>query len=89
MGILSNLFNNAIAACEKSIGKKVIELKIDYSQETLFISFANTYNDDAAEPKSSLMNGHGLKNIQRIVDLHGGQMDIIKDDRFTVRLIIP
>lgn len=87
--ILSNLFNNAIAACEKSIGKKVIELKIDNSQQTLFISFANTYNDDAAEPKSSLMNGHGLKNIQRIVDLHGGQMDIIKDDRFTVRLIIP
>jgi len=31
--ILSNLFNNAIEACEKCQSKKIIELKIDYSSD--------------------------------------------------------
>lgn len=95
--ILSNLFNNAIEACEKCQSKKIIELKIDYSSDVLFIAFANTYNGktiDRDKPQkegkdASLMHGHGLSNIRQIVDSYGGQIDIIQNDRFTVRLVIP
>lgn len=95
--ILSNLFNNAIEACEKCRSKKIIELKIDYSNDVLFIAFANTCDeetinrDKSQKPgkDTSLMHGHGLSNIRRIVDSYGGQLDIIQNDRFTVRLVIP
>ena len=95
--ILSNLFNNAIEACEKCQSKKVIELKIDFSNEVLFIAFTNTCNEETVDrdktskhgKDASLMHGHGLSNIRRIVDSYGGQLDIIKNERFTVRLIIP
>ena len=95
--ILSNLFNNAIEACEKCQSKKVIELKIDFSNEVLFIAFTNTCNEETVDrdktskhgKDESLMHGHGLSNIRRIVDSYGGQLDIIQNDRFTVRLIIP
>ena len=95
--ILSNLFNNAIESCENCLSKKIIELKIDYSNDVLFIAFTNSCNEETVDrdktPKhgkdTSLMHGHGLSNIQRIVDSYGGQIDIIKNERFTVRLIIP
>lgn len=95
--ILSNLFNNAIEACENCLSKKIIELKIDYSNDVLFIAFTNSCNEESVDrdktPKhgkdTSLMHGHGLSNIQRIVDSYSGQIDIIKNERFTVRLIIP
>ena len=84
--ILSNLFNNAIEACENCLSKKIIELKIDYSNDVLFIAFANTFHEETVDrdimPKqvkdASLMHGHGLSNIRRIVDSYGGQLDIIQ-----------
>lgn len=94
--ILSNLFNNAIEACEKCRTKKIIEIKIDYSNEVLFIAVSNTYDSKREEidtvPQTrepDVMHGHGLENIQRIVDSHGGQMDVIADARFSVRLVVP
>ncbi len=96
MIILSNLFNNAIEACEKCRTKKIIEMKIDYSNEVLFMAVSNTYDSKRGEidaipqaRETDVMHGHGLENIQRIVDLHGGQMDVIRDERFSVRIVVP
>lgn len=90
--ILSNLFNNAIEACEKCESNKVIELKIDYSNDVLFVLFSNTYDKKTTEnyPKNhDLIHGHGLSNVRRIVESYDGQIDVERDERFTVRLIIP
>ena len=43
--ILSNLLNNAIEACEKCIGKKIIKLKFVAEDENVIISVKNTYED--------------------------------------------
>ena len=95
--ILSNLFNNAIEACENCESEKMIEIKMNHSGAMLFISFSNSYKLDDSQAnalsrslkESTVMHGHGLSNIRRIVSSYGGQMDVLKEDTFTVRIIIP
>ena len=94
--ILSNLFNNAIEACEKCIDEKIIDIRINYNNEMLMITFSNTYFAEEKTPvtlsegkSQSILKGHGLKNIKHIVDTYAGHMDIVKDEKYTVRLLIP
>ena len=94
--ILSNLFNNAIEACEKCIDERIIDIKINYNDNMLMIMFSNTYYFEKKTPvplsggaASSILRGHGLKNIRYIVDSYDGHMDIVKDKKYTVRILIP
>jgi len=97
--VLSNLFNNAIEACETYDGEKTIYIKINNLHETLFVDFTNTCNavdsgnelaDYFTTKKDSKHHGYGLKNIRRIVDSYEGQMDIFSDkNRFSIRIIFP
>lgn len=36
-----------------------------------------------------MIHGHGLSDVRRIVESYDGQIDVERDERFTVRLIIP
>ena len=42
--ILSNLLNNAIEACEKCLGKKVMKMKFVKEKDSVIISVKNTYD---------------------------------------------
>lgn len=95
--IISNLFNNAIEACSKCEGERVINVQIKDNDGMLYISFSNTYNK-VLLPENGRYNttkpdrgkhGFGLSNIREIVGLYKGQVDIIpQSDYFVVRIIM-
>lgn len=96
--ILSNLFNNAIEACEKCDKDKTISIKIMPLDKLLYISVSNTcINNDGTDmellstsKEDKRRHGFGLKNIRSIVESYDGQMDVIAEaTRFTVRIVIP
>lgn len=94
--ILSNLFNNAIEACERCFDERIIDIKIKYNENMLMIMFSNTYYSEKEIPvplsqgnAPSILRGHGLKNISHIVDSYDGHMDIVKNEKYTVRILIP
>lgn len=95
--ILSNLFNNAIEACEKCDSDRVIDIKITNSNSMLFISFSNSCENDVSNyianrkttKENARRHGFGLNNIRRIVEAYGGQMDIVSHNKaFIIRIMI-
>lgn len=96
--ILSNLFNNAIEACEKVEGKKLIEIKINNMNGLLFISFSNTISNEmiANNPEfkttkiDTKHHGYGISNIRRIINTHSGTIEIEHNrDLLSIRIVIP
>ena len=95
--ILSNLFNNAIEACEKYDSERVIDIKITNNNSMLFIFFSNNcesdvinnYDNHKTTKNNARRHGFGLSNIRSIVESYNGQMDIETDDHvFIVRIMI-
>lgn len=94
--IISNLFNNAIEACGNIDGDKIINIKISNDKEMVYMLFSNpydkneiAYNRNTTSKCVGRRRGYGLKNVRRIVESYGGQMDIESDDnRYTVRVLI-
>lgn len=96
--ILSNLFNNAIEACEKCKTDRVIDIKITNRNDLLFISFVNNCESNGAmladkyttTKENAWRHGFGLNNVINIVDSYNGQIDIdYQEQRFIVRILIP
>lgn len=99
--ILSNLLNNAIEACVKCQGEKVIKLKFVNEEESVVISVKNTYEGnivyDGEEIKSSKVDnieehGIGIKNIVETVKKYGGSyaiQDREKESEFYFSILIP
>lgn len=84
VSILSNALNNAIEACEKVTGNRLIELKIINNDHELFISIQNTVEEDVqiigntlpTSKKDKLNHGLGLGGIKSVVDRCGGKLFI-------------
>ena len=83
--ILSNLLSNAIEACEKYSGKKVIKLKFIKEGDDIIISVKNTYNGkleirDGEIQTSKLYDsdehGIGIKNIIDVIEKYQGSYTI-------------
>lgn len=97
--VLANLLNNAIEACEKCKGKRIIKFKFMIEDDMIILSVKNTYNQpivyDADEIKTSKVimpdeHGVGIKNIIRIVEKYGGSYVIQNDnEEFYFSIIIP
>ena len=97
--ILSNLLNNAIEACEKCKGKKIIKLKIVKEENEVIISVKNTYeqsvifksNHFVTTKNLNFMNhGIGIKNVIQAVEKNNGSYNIdYKNKEFYFAIVLP
>lgn len=96
--ILSNLFNNAIEACEKCVGKKVIKAKFIKEKYNIIIAVKNTYNGDLIVKDENIFtskeekeeHGIGIKNIIYVVEKYNGSYSIKTNGKeFYFSIIIP
>ena len=97
--ILSNLLSNAIEACEKYSGKKVIKLKFIEEGGNIIISVKNTYNGkleikDGEIQTSKLYesdeHGIGVKNIIDVIGKYQGSYVIQNDkEEFYFSIMLP
>lgn len=79
--LLSNLFHNAIEACEQCKGKKRIWLTVQQEQETFTLKMENTFEKPLCyeggtiktTKKNAKEHGYGIKNIVRIVKKYHGE----------------
>ncbi|MGP1433387.1 MAG: sensor histidine kinase [Catonella sp.] len=97
--ILSNLLSNAIEACEKYPGKKVIKLKFIEEGGNIIISVKNTYNGkleirDGEIQTSKIYDndehGIGIKNIIDVIEKYQGSYTIQNDkEEFYFSIMLP
>ena len=97
--ILSNLLSNAIDACEKYSGKKVIKLKFIKEGDDIIISVKNTYNGELeirdGEIQTSKLydsdeHGIGINNIIDVIEKYQGSYTIQNDkEEFYFSIMLP
>lgn len=97
--ILANLLDNAIEACRKTEGRKVITIKISIEGGALLLSVRNTYNGKlnceegtylTTKENSKLEHGIGIKNIIKAVEKYGGTYAITPtEEEFIFSISIP
>lgn len=97
--ILANLLNNAIEACEKCSGKKVIKFKSIIEDGMMILSVKNTYSQPLKYENNEIKttkqvepdeHGIGIKNIVRIIEKYNGEYVIQNDDKeFYFSIILP
>lgn len=94
--ILGNLVDNAIREAEKS-QEKYLRIDIRSKQGILLIFVENSYSGKIARSGNtfrttqtdSAIHGLGLKNVKKIVQSNGGEMQIDYDDsRFKVQVML-
>ncbi len=84
--ILSNMLNNAIEACEKCTGKRIIKVKTIKNGGTIIFSVINTLQDPPLlidgkyrTTKEGQCHGMGIENVKEIVNKYGGTCAIRYD----------
>ena len=77
---LTNLFENAVQACEKvdASKKRYINTKMYINGNCLFISCTNSAPQFDPEIRKDRVHGYGLENMRQIAEKYGG---IVKIDR--------
>lgn len=93
--ILSNLLNNAIEACEKCSGKKIIKMKF-IKENQIVLSVKNTYDTSQAPPRKTSgdkaleEHGYGIRNIIEAVNKYHGVYSIrTGKEEFYFSIMIP
>lgn len=91
--IFSNALDNAIEACGKIGGHKIIKVNLNMQQGYQFISISNPTNDVNADLKTSkddkTHHGFGINNIRNAVSKHNGTFDIHNfDDMFKINITL-
>ena len=93
--ILSNLLNNAIEACEKCSGKKIIKMKF-IKEKQIVLSVKNTYDTSQAPPRKTSgdkaleEHGYGIRNIIEAVNKYHGVYSIrTGKEEFYFSIMIP
>jgi len=95
VAILSNALNNAIEACEKVVGERVIELQIINENNEMIISIENTVEKEITIVGNSIPttksdkenHGIGLGSIRGIVEQYDGKM-FLNSENNTFKLLI-
>lgn len=97
--ILANLLNNAIEACEKCSGKKVIKFKFIREDDLTVISVKNTFNGvliyengviKSTKTADEGEHGVGIKNITRTVEKYDGSYVMEEQGQeFYFSIVIP
>lgn len=93
--VLTNALDNALEACLKLSGNKIIQTKITDSDTDAIISIKNTYSQELYEKqkliksKTVSIHGYGMKNISTIVKKYDAYLATKNDDmwfQITVRI---
>ena len=97
--LLSNLLNNAIEACKKCNGKRLLKLKCVYEAGDFILSVRNSYDGQlnivgeqlhTTKKKNRESHGIGLKNVQQIIKKNKGYYVMnYTDTEFYISIIIP
>jgi two-component system sensor histidine kinase AgrC len=97
--ILANLLNNAIEACEKCKGKRIIKVKFVIEDENVILSVRNTHennlvfqNNEIQTSKETDMEEHGIgiRNIIQTIEKYGGSYVIRpEENEFYFSIVIP
>lgn len=97
--ILSNLLNNAIEACEKCQGRKVIKMKLVREKDKLILSVKNTYDGElhmedgeirTSKQQDIASHGIGIKNIREVIEKYQGSYVIRTEGNvFSFSIILP
>lgn len=96
VSLLSHGLNNAIEACEKVEGDRLIELRILNEERELIISIENTVEQDVVITDSAIPttkkdqenHGIGLESIKTIVEQFGGQIFLESANKMFKLLIV-
>lgn len=97
--ILSNLMNNAIEACEKCEGEKMIKMKFVKDENNVILSLENTYCGDimfkdgkiqTSREQDAGEHGVGIENIIDVVTKYNGKHMLKYDgNKFSFLIMIP
>ena len=90
--LLGNLFDNAFEACcgLSDAAARHIEICLAQKSSAIFIEVKNTHDPFAEKTSQQGKRGFGLKNIQRVVDKHNGDMEIRSDNNvYQTTITIP
>lgn len=97
--ILANLLNNAIEACERCEGKKILKLKFIKEEKDIVLSVKNTFEQPIIFENNEIVtskvlapeeHGVGIKNIIKIVEKYGGSYVIhSEEEEFSFSILIP
>lgn len=97
--ILSNLLNNAIEACEKCGGKRIIKVKFVMEDDNIIISVKNTYDGKVFFRDGEIQtlkkyeadeHGIGIKNIIETIAVYDGSYVIQNDENeFYFSIMLP
>lgn len=94
--VLTNALDNALEACLKLSGYKVIQTKITDSDTDAIISIKNTYSKELYEKQKTIKNnvvsahGFGMKNILTIAKKYDAYLATKNDDMwFQITIRIP
>ncbi len=95
--ILSNAFDNAIAACNRlQGGQKWIQARSFISQEQLVIDIRNSKPSDVCIVHGEVLpkdispdHGLGLDNVRAVVQKYGGILDLSAHEFFSFSVLLP
>ncbi len=79
---LTNMFENAVQACEKTDAskKRYINTKMYINGNYLFIGCTNSAPDSETDIKKNGVHGYGLENMKRIAEKYGGIVKIVREN---------
>ena len=94
---ISNILDNAIEACEKCDGNRIIRMKFMMEGDMIVLSVKNTSNGSwngviGQSTKKSYKSEHGIgiRNIENTVEKYNGTYSIkSKEDEFYFAILIP
>ena len=90
VSLFGNLLDNAIEACQKiHAGKKEIKTIIERKNDMVFVKISNTVLHEPVMKDGELVttkddkgrHGYGLKNVKRIIEKNGGQIQFKMDEK--------
>ncbi len=94
-GILGNVLDNAIEACEKYEGQKFIRLTVKKQMDMLCIFCENPYSRDDLSPSletskaDKAAHGYGIRRIKQLAEKHGGMVRIsAENELFNISILI-
>ncbi len=97
--ILANLLNNAIEACEKCKGKRIIKVKFVIEDENVILSVRNTHENNLVFQDNEIQtsketdmeeHGIGIRNIIQTIEKYGGSYVIRpEENEFYFSIVIP
>lgn len=90
--IFGNLLDNAIHACEQiPPSQRWIHANVFVRQSQLVIIIENSMsgNENQQKGNTALTEGIGLCNVRRVIEKHGGTMELSKDKIFSFCAMLP